>query len=828
MKDLFGGWRGYLKSPSVLEVIKEDLIREFNQADKEGLLADEADFSVSYEIELESRVPLEGEDSWEEPEYELDRRAMRQFIDDNIDFDSEVGENRVLDNFLFEWMDIRDLDDMLETYFNHRHGRDPSEAERQAMLFGLAMDYEESVKEKYEQFINAISSVGDTTKRQRGAKMQWAEKTGKFLNKVFGYEHNPAQQDLFPDADMRGQHMLDWIRKNVFDPDDPGEAMQRRGTAGIATLFQEVFSGFYTLMELEDEAGHFYDDFAYVRGRWTNANQADTVGTPSDVFRYKFSMRLETIVHNKIEELARELYEEAFSDPEDYLSGIFARHELEARFLIQPDPEETQQDYMDLLREHLPNFMARYEDVLKFEDDMSLENGIEFSMDDPPYLTGLNAAIEFLKIFFDDFNNQTNWVMSDRTGLHTNVGYLPVDQHEDRDLFKGMLFLNDDMAKRGFEKRKNSRWAMDIKRDALDMVSKGFGDAKVHIGEIVKDENRMQQLKRRLSDSVESSVMGKYTKSLGMNITHLERYDYVEFRYPGQDEPTYANMVNATLYYAHLMKAISDEDYKKKEYITKLVGFFNNLRAKDLETDRQDLKTARKFFSLPLGTQFVYVPDSNTGSPSASDGLKAWIKVFYENELKPQLLKKQGADGMVRIDDLEVPIDQAYGKLERLISRQLGYGTRIPIIYHGLKKKPNRPDLKGKDKYLIMWIFPREQRSGKPDFRVANQTIAIFVRNLNKFHLSDPEYAIKKSGLDVDLSDPIELSEMGSIALHAIGDANWRQRANKEKEGDELDELKFTFTSMNDPVYVKFLRWYKEQYRKWTRGDLEYMISGDE
>jgi hypothetical protein len=82
--------------------------------------------------------------------------------------------------------------------------------------------------------------------------------------------------------------------------------------------------------------------------------------------------------------------------------------------------------------------------------------------------------------------------------------------------------------------------------------------------------------------------------------------------------------------------------------------------------------------------------------------------------------------------------------------------------------------------------------------------------------------------LDVDLSDPIELSEMGSIALHAIGDANWRQRANKEKEGDELDELKFTFTSMNDPVYVKFLRWYKEQYRKWKRGDLEYMISGDE
>ena len=418
--------------------------------------------------------------------------------------------------------------------------------------------------------------------------------------------------------------------------------------------------------------------------------------------------------------------------------------------------------------------------------------------------------------------------MSDRTGLHTNVGYIPTVAHEDRDLFKGMLFLNDDMAKRGFEKRKNSRWAMDIKRDALDMVSKGFGDAKVGIGEIVKDENRMQQLKQRLSDSVESSVIGKYTKSLGMNITHLADYDYVEFRYPGQDEPTYANMVNATLYYAHLMKTISDEDYKKKEYITKLVGFFNNLRAKDLETDRQDLKTARKFFNLPLGTQFVYAPDQGLGSPAAKAGLDAWIQVYYEKELKPKLLKKQRPGGIIVFNQMEITIDEAFEKLERLIYRQLGYGIRIPIFYDGLKKKPSRSDLKGTDKFAIKWIFPKKQGSGKPAFRVANQTIPIFVRNINKFHLSDPEFAISKSGMEVDLSDPFELPEMGYLALQAIRDTDWRERADKEKEGEELDELKFTFASMDDAIYIQFLRWYKEQYRKWTRGDLEYMISGDE
>jgi len=828
MKDLFGGWRGFLKTPSVLEIIKEDLIREFNQADKEGLLASEADFSVSYEIELESRTPLEGRDYDDyryDMEPELNYEAMRDFIED-MDFLDQVLEED-LDSFLNYDLNIRDVNEMLTAYFEFVHGREPAGSEQEAMLLGLAMDYNESIKDTYEQFINAISSVGKVNKPQRGAKMEWAKKTGQFLKKAFDYEDDPAQQDLFPDADVRGQKMVDWITKNLFDLEDPG-AVQKRGEVGIVTLLRNVYSSFYSIGELEDEVGEFYNDFANSGGRWTYVSGASAIGSPNDVFRNKLSYVLAEMVDKKAEEKADERMRDTLEDPESFLRDIYTDYEFEERFMTQPEPEEEEEDDIDLLREHLPNFMARYENVLKFEEDASLQNGVEFSMDDPPYLTGLNEAIEFLKIFFEDFNNQTNWVMSDRTGLHTNVGYIPTVAHEDRDLFKGMLFLNDDMAKRGFEKRKNSRWAMDIKRDALDMVSKGFGDAKVNIGEIIKDEEKMEELRQRLSNSVENSVQGKYVKYLGMNITYLENMDYIEFRYPGQDEPTYQSMVNATLYYAHLIKTINDEDYKKKEYITKLVGFFNNLRAKDLETDRQDLKTARKFFNLPLGTQFIYAPDTSLGSPSANDGLRAWIKVYYENELKPELLKKAGPDGVVQFNQMDIKIDEAPDKLESLIFSQLGYGVRIPIFYDGLKKKLNRPDLKGKDKYLIKWIFPREQKSGKPDFRVATQSMGIFVRSLNKFHLSDPEYAIKKSGMEVDLSDPLELPEMGYNALQSIRDSGWRRMAGKQDEGEELDELKFTFTSMNNPVYVKFLRWYKEQYRKWKRGDLEYMISGGE
>ena len=314
---------------------------------------------------------------------------------------------------------------------------------------------------------------------------------------------------------------------------------------------------------------------------------------------------------------------------------------------------------------------------------------------------------------------------------------------------------------------------------------------------MIKRDSRLKDLNQRLSDSVESSVQGKYVKSLGMNIAYLKSLDYIEFRYPGQDEPTYENMLNATLYYAHLVKTINDEDYKKKEYITKLVGFFNNLRAKDLETDKQDLRIARKFFNLPIGTQFVY-NTAGVATRATQRAVDEWVEVYISQHLK---VRDKTERNIIKAD----------------IERGIGY-SRYPIFYGGLKKRSN-PDLKGTSKFVVKWVFPQAGpgEPADPAFRVASQTMNIFIKNVNKLHLSDPEYAVMKSGMDVDLSDPLETSEMFSIALHAIGDADWRERKNKEKEGEGLDELKFTFSSMNNSNYVKFLRWYKEQYRAWKR-----------
>ena len=86
-------------------------------------------------------------------------------------------------------------------------------------------------------------------------------------------------------------------------------------------------------------------------------------------------------------------------------------------------------------------------------------------MDDPVYMTGLDEAFKFLDLFFNDYKDQSIFRFDTNTGLHTNIGYLDEDGDEvtDYNLIKTMLFLNNDFAFKGFENRKGSRWAGDLK-----------------------------------------------------------------------------------------------------------------------------------------------------------------------------------------------------------------------------------------------------------------------------------------------------------------------------------------------------------------------------
>ena len=128
------------------------------------------------------------------------------------------------------------------------------------------------------------------------------------------------------------------------------------------------------------------------------------------------------------------------------------------------------------MRDNFPNFMDKYENTLDFTEDGSLTCGVEFKQDNPPYMVGLDAAIQYLEDFFDEYDNQSVLRMSPATGLHTNIGYIGAEGQmtEDYNLFKALMFLNHTYATKGvgFPSRERSGWTGDLKKPALHNILK--------------------------------------------------------------------------------------------------------------------------------------------------------------------------------------------------------------------------------------------------------------------------------------------------------------------------------------------------------------------
>jgi hypothetical protein len=76
---------------------------------------------------------------------------------------------------------------------------------------------------------------------------------------------------------------------------------------------------------------------------------------------------------------------------------------------------------------------------MKFEVDSSLDRGIEFSP--LTYLNSISESIDLINDFYDDFDKQSYWKFTEKTGLHINIGF---KEKMDWNVLKGVLFLSDD------------------------------------------------------------------------------------------------------------------------------------------------------------------------------------------------------------------------------------------------------------------------------------------------------------------------------------------------------------------------------------------------
>lgn len=681
MKLILESWRQYLK---------EELLTEFDKADRNAVMADADRFTVSYEIELESDQNLsDGEGG-------VDLERARNYLPDEYFYES--AQERDADDFFNYHLDLDTRDDEFVAWYLEQIEEAETQNYIDSVLLGLAAETDEEqrrelfgiLKELFnpngELYRKAAKVIADNFTEEELVRYKVGKPKRVGQQGTLGLDGEPGVEEIVE------VNVPAFVKQLLFDYDNVGKST----TLPQYPKADYGFVGFMDDLEMTDEisdiieAGRDYLEEEIATG---GGRRYATLSDLTDTYQYKtpiasdIAVAVSNAVEQHIEKEAEEQYKEYQEDPIDYLENMMG---LEVdQFITDPD-DDGAFDPREKLNEAFPNFMAEYEDKLKFEKDLSLDNGVEFSMDSPPYMTGLDEAFKFLELFFEDYNNQNIFRFDTNTGLHTNIGYLDEDGDEVRkyNLIKALLFLNNDFAFKGFEKRKGTRWAGDLKamfkrdiEDQLGSPSKGysFNEWKDTIFKLYK-QNKFDKLEDRLSSLV-TRFAPTNPKEIGFNIHYIGKRGYVEFRYPGGDQPTLEKMKNTTLYYAHLIKLAVDKNYKRKEFLKKLVKMMVNL--KDIRQKKPDLRTLfrgmkkGKLYSIPLD--------------SSENG---FYKMLMDKEDLPE--------------DIET--------FSLFANR-----NRAPAVFKGIRKKDNErfavfdmigPDNTMKDKLFLLNDFAFYKKSG--------------------------------------------------------------------------------------------------------------------
>lgn len=233
------------------------------------------------------------------------------------------------------------------------------------------------------------------------------------------------------------------------------------------------------------------------------------------------------------------------------------------------------------IEEYLPNFYKEYGDIMKYEYDMTLKKGIEFSP--KTYIKGINESLKLLKLFFKDFDEQNYWYMSERTSIHINIGI--DNKNTDWNILKGIVFLKD--------WKDNKSKLPFVFYDVPDRIESNFNMSFIeNINKI--DEFRGKSIYDTLSsldfsnvekiENIFENIFWKMyyklgDKAFGFNFKNIYKYNYIEFRYIGGNL-NYEVMKEKLLYFSYIVYLMTHENYKRKEYSKKLFKLIDYLKNK--------------------------------------------------------------------------------------------------------------------------------------------------------------------------------------------------------------------------------------------------------
>jgi hypothetical protein len=228
-------------------------------------------------------------------------------------------------------------------------------------------------------------------------------------------------------------------------------------------------------------------------------------------------------------------------------------------------------DYLSgKVEEHMPNFFKKWWELLKFELDNTLRRGIEFSL--LTYVNGIERAVELIDDFYSDFENQNYWYMSERTGIHINIG---IDQKVDWNILKGYLMISDEGQQsftfKDMEWREKSMYT----KTFLPQLKKDIESDRNKISKHSQFQD-LKKLEKFFGDYILKRLEKHGYKNYGFNITRIQSYNYVEFRYPG-GEISKNVLIDKLYYFCYVVYLMTNENYKRREYLKKLYKFISNI-----------------------------------------------------------------------------------------------------------------------------------------------------------------------------------------------------------------------------------------------------------
>ena len=604
-----------------LQEQKSEIITEFNRKDEESIMADQDNFSVAFEIELETDGSDFDDGSWDEQfEERLEQarlEAAREYLHDPEEHFREGSRDQDIEYYIKA---IPDGTEFFEWYYDTVEPMTYANLDMIRLAIALDTQYSDDYDEAREEIdkvwmgvmedpmklLRAINQDGGRRNELQDL-LGWNDKQMTLpFEKEGGKAYHPGYESIVKDAKIMMkilEHFVGDIGSLPNEKEIFSKVKNPRAIIDIESLFKLYGADWDKIMDISNNVveEHIVDALG---GTFDDAFNNLPTFTRAGTWTERVSDKMFAYVEANFDALVESQVSDFEDDPEGYLSDLgYEDYFDEYRFRDDYEMEYGREGDCDvdslesLMYDYFPNFMRKYANTLDFKEDGSLTCGLEFAQDNPPYMVGLETAIEYLEDFFDEYDNQHYFQMTDATGLHTNIGYLgedgnPVDHYN---LFKGLMFINHTYATKGvgFPSREYGQWSGDLKEPAIRNIKAFIAklqDESEHERVLTKKSFMKKYLSRNweeigeiLSQRVLSAARQMGSKRIGFNVNYTPTRNYIEFRYPGKEDPTLESMTKALKYYAFVVKAAADPDFKKKEYIKDLVGFINNLEGEKIK-----------------------------------------------------------------------------------------------------------------------------------------------------------------------------------------------------------------------------------------------------